>query len=74
MVAQALSMRKELDVHSCPSMMQTWNESMTWSYRTDEWLLMKWHINRIFFMGYPMKLSTKGLPSIKSVQATHRTA
>jgi hypothetical protein len=28
---------------------------------------MKWHINRKFFMGQPMKLSITGLPSIKSV-------
>jgi len=42
-------------------------ESMTWSCRTDDWLLIKWHINRKFFMGQPMKLSTTSLPSIKSV-------
>jgi hypothetical protein len=29
MVIQALSMRKELDVHPHPLLMQTWNESMT---------------------------------------------
>jgi hypothetical protein len=28
---------------------------------------MKWHINRKYFMGQPMKLSTTGLPFIKSV-------
>ena len=67
MAAQALSMRKELDVHPRPLLRQTQNESMTWSCRADEWLLMKWHINCKFFMGQPMKLSTTGLPSLKSV-------
>jgi len=67
MVAQALSMGKELVANPHPLMMQTWNESMTWSCRTDRWLLMKWHINCKLVVIQPMKVSTTGMPSVKSV-------
>lgn len=57
---------KEMDVHSCPLLMQTRNKSLTWSCRTDVWLLMKWHINWKLVVVEPMKLSTTGLLSVES--------
>ena len=45
MVAQTFSMRKEPDAHLRPSLMQKRNESVTRSWRTDGWQLVKWHID-----------------------------
>ena len=67
MVAQALIMRKKPDTHPRPLLMQTQNGSVTWPCRIDGWLFMKWHFNCKLVLVQPMKLSTRGLPSIKPV-------
>ena len=67
MVAQVLSMGKELDANPHPLLMQTWNEPTAWSCRTDGWLVMKWNINCKLIVVQPMKVSTTGMPSMKSV-------
>lgn len=52
---------------------ETLNESVTWSYRTDEWVLMKWYINRKLVTEQPVKLSTTKLPFIKSYHDRFRS-